>query len=62
MGNGKRENGGKIIDNCIVYLLFGSLWSLIRRREYFPVLVVVVNICNVLRYSPLSETERIFFP
>lgn len=61
MGNGKRENGGKIIDNCIVYLLFGSLWSLIRRREHFPVLVVVVNICNVLRYSPCQKQKKISF-
>lgn len=55
MGNGIREKGEKIINNCIVYLLFGSLWSLIRRREHFPVLVVVVNICNVLRYSPCQK-------
>lgn len=37
MGNGILEKGEKIINNCIVYLLFGSLWSLIRRREHFPV-------------------------
>lgn len=62
MGNGileKGENKSIIVLSICFLVLFGHSFV---GGNFFLFLVVVVNICNVLRYSPLSETERIFFP